>query len=212
MGAVRGLADASALSAPRLSANLSRIPDGRQPLAAPRNFRRPATRSDICHDWGLQCRACEQRGLAHGKRRFVAKEGGGLLGEGARDQRPAACPASSREGPQLPQRRRGDRGAAIERPARCGNAIGGLTSRAIGQAPAKLASALIITAHLMRFFALAKPPIHSLNSLPAWRSQTGSGRVWPFITFRLNMPAQRLAARGCSLFDPLTRAACPRPR
>src|SRR5262249_55245590 len=49
-----------------------------------------------------------------------------------------------------------DRGAAIERPARCGIPIGGLTSRAIGRATTKFAAAPI-TAHRCDL-ALANSP------------------------------------------------------
>src|SRR5262245_7669227 len=124
-------------------------------------------------------RTCEQRGLANGKRRFVAKEGGGLPGEGSYGQRSATCAASPRASPQLPQTRRGDRGAAIERPARCGNAIGGLTSRAIERATTKFAAApRSIPADLMRSFALAKFAAIILASLRRYRPWSRRARPW----------------------------------
>src|SRR5215831_1462168 len=48
---------------------------------------------------GCNAAASSDGGLVHGKRRFVAKEGGGVLGEGACDQRSATCAASPRASP-----------------------------------------------------------------------------------------------------------------
>src|SRR5215470_906174 len=47
-------------------------------------------------------------GLANGNRRFMAEEGGRLLGKGTCDQRSATCQAPPRAGPQLSEEGRGN--------------------------------------------------------------------------------------------------------